>query len=137
VKRDLRFEMVYPNRPEEVWRALTDSEALAGWLMENDFSPRIGHKFHFRWKSRFGFERRIPCEVLELDEPRVLSYTWGGQGSVVTFRLQPVIEGTRLCLEHRGLSGVRGLALAWVLSHGWTHKIAKRLPAVLVRIGAI
>ena len=57
MKRDLSFEMVYPNRPEDVWRALTNSDDLAGWLMENDFAPRIGHKFHFRSKSRFGFDR--------------------------------------------------------------------------------
>jgi uncharacterized protein YndB with AHSA1/START domain len=134
VKRDLHFEIVYPNPPEAVWRALTDSEALAGWLMENDFAPQVGHKFQFRVKSRFGTERIIACEVLKVDEPRVLSYTWGGKGSVVTFRLEPIAEGTRLCLEHKGLRGMRGLALAWVLSHGWAHKINQRLPSVLARI---
>jgi uncharacterized protein YndB with AHSA1/START domain len=134
VNRDLRFEIVYPNRPEDVWRALIDSDALAGWLMENDFAPRVGHKFHFRLKSRLGFERMIPCEVLEVEELRVLSYSWGGKGSVVTFRLEPVAEGTRLSLEHRGLPGLRGFALAWLLSHGWARKIDQRLPAVLARI---
>ena len=134
MKRDLSFEIVYPNRPEDVWRALTNSDELAGWLMENDFAARIGHKFQFRSKSRFGSERIIPCEVVEVDEPRVLSYRWGGKGSVVTFRLEPVAGGTRLCLEHRGFGGVRGLALAWVLSHGWAHKIDQRLPAVLARM---
>lgn len=134
MKRDLSFEIVYPNRPEDVWRALTSSDALAGWLMENDFAPRIGHKFHFRSKSRFGFNRVIPCEVLEIDEPRVLSYSWGSEGSVVTFRLKPSAGGTRLRLEHKGMGGVRGIALAWVLSHGWRHKINQRLPAVLTGI---
>jgi uncharacterized protein YndB with AHSA1/START domain len=133
VKRDLSFEVVYPNRTEDVWAALTDSDELADWLMKNDFAPRIGHKFHFRSKSRLGFERIIPCEVVELVEPRVLSYTWGAKESVVTFRLEPVAEGTRLRLEHRGFGGVRGLALAWVLSHGWRHKIDQRLPTVLAR----
>jgi uncharacterized protein YndB with AHSA1/START domain len=131
VKRDLSFEVIYPNRPEEVWRALTDRDELADWLMENDFAPRIGHKFHFRSKSRLGLERRIPCEVVELIEPRLLSYAWGTKGSVVTFRLEPVATGTRLSLEHKGFGGIRGLALAWVLSHGWQHKINQRLPNVL------
>ncbi len=131
VKRDLSFEIVYPNRPEDVWRALTDSDALAGWLMENNFKPQVGHKFHFRSKSRLGFERIIPCEVLKVEKPGVLSYAWGNSGSVVTFRLEPVAEGTRLRLEHKGLSGIRGLALAWVLGHGWVRKIEQCLPAVL------
>jgi uncharacterized protein YndB with AHSA1/START domain len=64
VKRDLKFEAVYPNRLEEVWHALTDCNSLADWLMENDFKPLPGHKFHFRSKSRFGIEQLIPCEVL-------------------------------------------------------------------------
>lgn len=133
MKRDLQFEIVYPHPPTEVWRALTDPGALAAWLMDNDFAPSQGHKFHFRSKSRFG-PRRIPCEVLAVDEPRLLSFSWGGQGSVVTFRLEPAAEGTRLRLEHTGLSGVRGLALGWVLRHGWVHKIGQRLPEVLSRM---
>jgi hypothetical protein len=72
--------------------------------------------------------------VVEVDEPRVLSYSWGGKGSVVTFRLEPAAGGTRLRLEHKGFGGVRGLAMAWVLSHGWAHKIDQRLPAVLARM---
>jgi uncharacterized protein YndB with AHSA1/START domain len=125
--------MIYPNPPEEVWRALTDPEILAGWLMENNFAPRIGQKFQFRTKSRFGIDRVIECEVLEVDEPRILSYTWGGKGSVVTFRLDPIAEGTRLRLEHKGMHGIRGVAMAWILSRGWKHKINQRLPAVLAQ----
>jgi uncharacterized protein YndB with AHSA1/START domain len=136
VSRDLRFEVVYPNRPEEVWRALTDADALAGWLMENDFAPRVGHRFHFRLKSRFGIERMIPCEVLEVEEPKVLSYRWGERGSIVTFRLEAVAEGTRLTLEHKGLRGLRGAAMAWVLRNGWARKIKERIPAVLAGIAA-
>jgi uncharacterized protein YndB with AHSA1/START domain len=134
MRRDLQFETVYPNSPEEVWRALTDSDALAGWLMENDFVPKVGHQFHFIAKMRFGMERKIPCEVLQLEAPSVLSFSWDSKGSVVTFRLQPVAEGTRLRLEHTGFRGPGGLALAWILSHGWVHKIEDRLPAVLARL---
>jgi uncharacterized protein YndB with AHSA1/START domain len=131
VKRELRFEMIYPDPPQEVWHALTDPAALAGWLMENDFIPMPGRQFHFRLKSRLGFERKIACEVLEVDEPRLLSYTWGRPGSVVTFRLDAAEGGTRLRLEHTGFSGARGFAFGWILSHGWKHKIEVRLRAVL------
>jgi uncharacterized protein YndB with AHSA1/START domain len=136
VKRDLRFEALYPNSPEEVWHALTDSGSLADWLMENDFKPSPGHKFHFRSKSRFGIERLIPCEVLVVNEPRLLSWKWGDEGSVVIIRLEATAGGTRLILEHTGLKGVRGLAMAWVLSHGWAHKIDRRLPAVLAQVAS-
>ena len=48
MKRDLHFEVVYLLPPEKVWRALADCEAIAQWLMPNDFAPRVGHKFQFR-----------------------------------------------------------------------------------------
>jgi len=118
VKPELAFETVYADPPQDVWRALTDPAALADWLMDNDFLPRRGHRFHFRLKPVFGFERKIACQVLEVDEPRLLSFTWGGPGSVVTFRLEAVEGGTRLRLEHTGFSGARGFASGWILSHG-------------------
>lgn len=131
VRRELHFEVVYPSPPEEVWRALTDPEELASWLMENNFAPSVGHKFQFHLKSRFGFRRAIECEVLEVDEPKTLSYRWGKEGSVVTFRLKPTAEGTRLHLEHKGFGGVRGKTLAWMLGRGWKRKIFVRLPGIL------
>jgi hypothetical protein len=41
------LEVIYPYPVERVWRALTDSRALAKWLLPNDFEPRLGHKFSF------------------------------------------------------------------------------------------
>lgn len=47
------------------------------------------------------------CEVIELDEPRRLSYTWHDllmhQLSIVTWTLIPVDGGTRLQLKHQVL----------------------------------
>ncbi|GAB3975017.1 hypothetical protein GCM10029978_058060 [Actinoallomurus acanthiterrae] len=34
--------------PARVWRALTDPDLMARWLMPNDFKPAIGHAFTFR-----------------------------------------------------------------------------------------
>jgi hypothetical protein len=74
--------------------------------MENDFEPRVGHKFRFEPQPNQGFHEAIHCEVLELDEPRSLSYTWRGgligKPTIVTWRLLPVEGGTQLQLEHKG-----------------------------------
>ena len=136
MSRPLRFEAVYPQSPERVWRALTSSAELAEWLMENDFEPRAGHQFHFRLRGPFGRSRLIPCEVLQVEAPRLLAFTWGSPESVVTLTLEGAPEGTRLLLEHRGFRGVRGLAMHWLLGRGWRRKISERLPAVLARFGS-
>lgn len=104
--RDLKLDIFYPYSPERVWKAIANRRALAAWLMENDFEPRVGHKFRFQAQPQQGVEGTIYCEVIELDEPRSLSYTWRGsftcKPTIVTWRLLPVDGGTQLQLEHNG-----------------------------------
>src|SRR5207244_262877 len=42
------IDMFYPQSVGQVWAALTSADALAAWLMPNDFEPRVGHRFTFR-----------------------------------------------------------------------------------------
>lgn len=104
--QNVKTEVFYPYPPERVWQVITNRRTLAAWLMENDFEPRIGHKFRFQAEPQQGINNIIYCEVIELDEPRCLSYTWTGnfmcQQTVVTWRLLPVEGGTKLQLEHTG-----------------------------------
>jgi uncharacterized protein YndB with AHSA1/START domain/HEAT repeat protein len=99
------LEVTYPYPVERVWRALTDSRALAKWLMPNDFEPRLGHKFCFVGEPQGVGREVIECEVIELERPCRLGYTWRDQSgrspSIVTWTLMPVAEGTCLRLEHR------------------------------------
>lgn len=78
----IRRELVFPQSREDVWRALTDSAALAEWLMPNDFEPRVGHRFTFRTQPnpQAGFDGIVHCEVLECAPPSRLAYTWAGGG---------------------------------------------------------
>jgi uncharacterized protein YndB with AHSA1/START domain len=103
--RTVKTEVFYPYPQEQVWQVLTSRQALAAWLMENDFEPRVGHKFHFRTHSLPGLDGIIYCQVLELDEPKRLSYTWQDslmhQPSIVTWTLKAVDGGTQLQLQHQ------------------------------------
>jgi len=102
----VKTEVFYPYPPQHVWQVLTNSRALAAWLMDNDFEPRVGHKFQF-WSPLPGLDRAIHCQVLELDEPKRLAYTWQESlmqhPSIVTWTLIPVRGGTQLQLEHQGV----------------------------------
>ncbi len=134
MKRDVKIEAFYPHPVERVWRALTDREAMALWLMPNNFEPRPGHRFHFRTKPAPGFDGIVHCEVLEVVERERLSFTWKGGpvDTIVAFTLEPVANGTRLRLEHTGFEGVRGVMISFILGGGWKKKILpKSLPAVL------
>lgn len=103
--RDLKKEVFYPYPPQRVWQVLTNRRALAAWLMENDFEPHVGHKFRFQESTLPGLDETIDCEVIELEEPKRLSYTWQDKfmpkPSIVTWILEPQEGGTQLRLEHR------------------------------------
>ena len=132
---DILLDAVYPHPPERVWRALTAPEELAAWLMPNDFAPVVGHKFQFRVKPQWGWRGIVDCEVLEVDPPRRLSYTWQGDPkyrvTTVTWILEPVSDGTRLTLKHTGFRGVGGMLLKWMLRSGWKKMFKTSLPDVL------
>ena len=135
----IRTDSFFPHPPEKVWRALTDPELLASWLMPNDFEPRVGHRFTFRTDPvpAHGFDGIVRCEVLELVPARRLRVSWAGGGldTTVTWDLVPEGRGTRLLLSHEGFdSGVpRQHATLRILGGGWAGHLARRLGQTLDR----
>lgn len=132
--KPLRFERFLKHPPERVWIALTNPEWLANWYMENDFSPIIGHRFRFQTDPAPGFDGILYGEVLEVEEPHRLVYTFKGgnmrRETIVTWTLTPTPEGTQLILEHSGFSGLRDVAIRGILGFGW-WRFLRRLPKTL------
>ena len=141
--KTIRREILFPQPREQVWRALTDSTALAEWMFPNDFVPRVGHHFTFQVppNPKVGFDGLVVhCDVLECEPPSRLEFSWsaGGLGETrVSFRLEPDGAGTRVLFEHSGFDGpppwpdqaVRGAEFGWA-------KMLKQLPAVVAGLAA-
>lgn len=136
MKRTLRIVREYPHAPAKVWRALTDRQALAEWLMPNDFEPRVGHRFTLRTEPAPGFDGIVHCEVLTLEEPRRLAFSWKGGplDTVITFALEPTAGGTRLHVEQTGFTGFKAVLVSFILGSGSKSIYGQKLPAVLDRI---
>ncbi len=143
MSRTIQREILIPQPRESVWRAITDSAALAEWMFPNDFEPRVGHHFTFRVPPSpgVGFEGLVvDCEVLECEQPDRLVFSWSAGGPVVdtrvSFRLEPDGDGTRLIFEHSGFD----FSQPWAeqafkgAEHGWT-KMLGQLPAALAGPG--
>lgn len=135
---EIVHEVSYSHPVERVWRALTDRDALAMWLMPNDFEPRVGHRFTFRVGPQEGWSGVVECEVVALDAPSRVAYTWRSGAdlpqTLVTFTLTPLPDGTRLRLVHSGFAagGERGFTLRDLLSSGWgSRHLRETLPALL------
>ena len=104
VPETLVIEREMPHAPEKIWRALTDGPLIAEWLMANDFQPVVGHKFSFRATPVPNWNGIIECEVVTVEPPTQLAYTWGtlGMGSRGTWMLTPSASGTRVRMEQCG-----------------------------------
>jgi uncharacterized protein YndB with AHSA1/START domain len=131
----VEYQLAHP--PEKVWRALTDPERLAAWLMPNDFRPVVGHRFQFRAQPQPGWDGVVHCEVLVVEPPSLLRYAWRGGASgqttldtVVTWTLEPSGAGTRLKLEHAGFGAKNAFAYE-NMGKGWRGPIADRLAQTL------
>ena len=103
----ISFEFDLPHSPEKVWRALTDPELLAQWLLPIATELKLdpGAAFIFKTQPYPGWDGTVNCRLVEIEAERKLSYTWavfGDIDTVVTFTLTPTTSGTRLSLEQSG-----------------------------------
>jgi uncharacterized protein YndB with AHSA1/START domain len=139
----IEFEYQLPQPPTKVWRALTESELIARWLMPNDFRAEVGHRFQFRAPPMPHWDGIVRCEVLEVDAPRRLRISWVGGSkeagsyldTTVTWTLTPTESGgTVLRLEHAGFLPTNKFALEG-MSKGWGGHIRQRLEALLAELG--
>ncbi|GAA2461876.1 SRPBCC domain-containing protein [Streptomyces mauvecolor] len=90
----LRFERVLARPPEAVWRSITDREELKAWfpceVVVDAWEPGAHIDFPFA-----GGDPTLTGTVLDVDEPRLLAYTWGEE--TLRFTLTPEPGGrTRL-----------------------------------------
>ena len=88
---EIRIVRDYPQPPEQVWRALTDPTLIPRWTSTGaggrpeGFAPVAGTKFRFVAKPKPGWNGVVDCEVLEVNEPSLLRYSWtGDSGGDVT-----------------------------------------------------
>ena len=110
---------------ERVFRALVDPEQLPEWwgaepsveLKCYDFEARVGGRWRYEGSARIAqpvngvTEFKAHGEVVEMDPPRLLVYTWfanwhehPAQPTTVRWELEPTKAGTRVRVTHSGLA---------------------------------
>jgi len=133
--RTVVIEREFSHAPDKLWRALTQPHLIEEWLMKNDFSPVVGHRFNLRGE----WGGVLDCEVLVIEPNKTLSYTWDfahedaafNLKSVVTFTLIPTSVGTHLRMEQSGFQPNQKQAFGGA-KHGWQQFFSK-LEQVLER----
>lgn len=127
--RSVVVERQIAHAPEKIWRALTQPQLIAEWLMKNDFVPVAGHRFDFRadWGS-------VACQVLAIEPHSRLSYQWDAMGleSVVTWTLTPSGSGTLLRMEQSGFRPEQEQAYQGA-QYGWP-RFLEAMEQLLIRL---
>ena len=131
----------YPHPPAKVWRAVTDPALIPLWTATGaggrpeGFTPTVGTRFRLIAKPKPGWNGIVNCEVLEVNAPSLLRYSWtgddGGDTTEVTYQLEPRPGGTRFSYEHTGFTGIGGAFMAALLGHVRRKMLNVGLPAVL------
>ncbi|WP_219471810.1 SRPBCC family protein [Nonomuraea rhizosphaerae] len=140
-KRAIRLDQFLAHPPAKVWRALTEPELVARWLMPNDFQAVVGHRFTFTTKpvESTGFEGVVHCQVLELEPEKLLRISWSdGRNAdwTVTWRLEGEGRGTRLFLDHEGFDpddAMQQMARR-IMGGGWRSRHFAAIAGVLATL---
>jgi uncharacterized protein YndB with AHSA1/START domain len=99
VRPAVRLERLLPDPPDVVWGALTERDQLRAWfpcdvLVDGgEWVPGAEISFPFPPGE---IDMTLEGQVLEVDEPRLLAFTWGEE--TLRFELSPEEGGTRLVL---------------------------------------
>ncbi len=131
----------YPHSVDKLWHALTDPKLVPLWTSTGrggrpeGFRAEVGNHFRFVGKPVPGWNGIVDCEVLAVEPPVMLRHTWKGEereASIVTWRIGPAPEGSRLTYDHTGFRGVDGIIMSkFVLGPIRRRMLRTGLPPVL------
>lgn len=125
--------------PERVFTALTRAEDVVKWWGADDMYRTTewtmplepGAKWRGSGVSADGSPFAVEGEVLEVDVPRKLVWTWrapwdGSHTTTITYRLEPIEGGTRIVMRHEGFAdradSCRNHAEGWTRVLGWLSR---------------
>jgi uncharacterized protein YndB with AHSA1/START domain len=134
-----RVEIAVP--PERVFKALTTDE-LTRWWGSPEMYTTTKHTIELRpggaWKSEGlgadGSTFFVGGQVLEVDAPRKLVYTWKpsweqGEATTVSYVLEAIPTGTRVTVRHSGFvepATCGDHANGWERVFGWLEAYLER-----------
>ncbi|MCW5873425.1 MAG: SRPBCC domain-containing protein [Anaerolineales bacterium] len=128
----IEFEIFINATPTKVWSLMASVEGMQQWLARNlVFEHQLGGRFEMKGNLPGERPYRFTGEVVTLDPERELAFTWksdpeGGTpwpvSTLVTLRLQPEGDGTRVSLTHTGFEALGEAGKSQYEGHiqGWT-----------------
>lgn len=130
MKDIIKKEVVFNQSIDKVWNAISKEEEISTWFIPADFKAQKGYKYTFTSPPN---EKgcTVISGVVKNASPYLLIYTWAvaetKTETTVTWQLESTPEGTKLTLEHSGISGCAGetaIAMFESFNGGWDNCIS-------------
>lgn len=110
MKDTISKEHILKHSIDTVWSAITKQEEISTWFIEADFKAEPGYKYTFTAPEEQNCTQ-ITGEIKKAN-PYTLIYTWVVAGTdtetTVKWELEKTEEGTKVYLEHSGISNYPG-----------------------------
>ncbi len=130
-KNNIKKKRTYTQSVREVWSAISERPKLEMWFLENTFSTEEGKAFEFFDKPGEKWKGVYHCEVLSVQPPYNLAYSWVHKKlrftTYVWWRLNTIHGSTVLEIEHSGFKGLTGLISLFFYSRFWDSKLKNLL----------
>ena len=111
MKSIITKEVQFSHSIDKVWNAITKAEEISTWFIKADFKAEAGYQYTFTSPPNEKGCTVISGEVKQ-SSPYTLIYTWVvGDTNVETtvkWELESTESGTKLYLEHSGISNYAG-----------------------------
>jgi uncharacterized protein YndB with AHSA1/START domain len=102
------------------------------------FEPVVGTRFRFVGKPVPGWDGIVRCEVLAVEAPTLLRYSWRNKEAdapaEVSYELQETAAGTRFTYRHTGFRGIEGMIMSRLLGRVRRTMLSEGLPAALAAV---
>ena len=123
-------EQIFNHSIDKVWKAISIGEEISTWFIPADFKAEKGYQYTFTSPPNEKGCTIISGEVKEAS-PYLLVYTWivadTKTETTVAWQLESTQEGTKLTLEHSGISNYAGetaIAMFESFNGGWDNCIS-------------
>jgi uncharacterized protein YndB with AHSA1/START domain/catechol 2,3-dioxygenase-like lactoylglutathione lyase family enzyme len=121
VSRDIREHIEIAALPSRVFEALTEPAQLLAWWGDRrtypsthwELDPRAGGQWLSRWRAPDGAGFALGGEIVAIDPPRLLVYTWWDERypglplTTVRYELSATPTGTLVTMTHSGFEDDR------------------------------
>ncbi len=121
-------EHIFKHSIDTVWNAITNAKEISTWFLEADFKAEKGYQYVFNSSG----ENCSPIKgEVKQANPYTLIYTWivteTPIETTVKWALEKTEEGTKLILEHSGISNYHGETAVTMFNSfngGWDNCIS-------------